>query len=60
MKLQLDSTRCQGYGLCQEQAADVLELDEWGYAAVVGDVTDADAARAAVEACPVQALRLLR
>ena len=40
MKLQLDSTRCQGYGLCQEQAADVLELDEWGYAAVVGDVTD--------------------
>ena len=59
MKLQLDSTRCQGYGLCQEQAADVLELDEWGYAAVVGDVTDEPAARAAVEACPVQALRLI-
>lgn len=60
MKLVLDSTVCQGYGLCQEQAADLLELDEWGYAAVVGDVTDERAARAAVEACPVQALRLLR
>jgi ferredoxin len=59
MKLQLDSTKCQGYGLCQEEAADMLEIDEWGYAAVIGDVTDEAAARAAADACPVQALRLL-
>ena len=39
--------------------ADAAELDEWGYAVVVGDVTDERAALAAVEACPVQALRLL-
>ena len=37
MKLLLDSTRCQGYGLCQEAAADLIDLDEWGYAAVVAE-----------------------
>lgn len=60
MKLLLDATRCQGYGLCQEHLADVIELDEWGYASVVGEVTDSHAALAAAEACPAQALRLVR
>ncbi|MBT2392129.1 ferredoxin [Streptomyces sp. ISL-1] len=61
MKLFLDSTRCQGYGLCQEHAPDLLELDEWGYASVVAvDVPpeEEDAARACVESCPNSALRL--
>ncbi|MFJ8671948.1 ferredoxin [Streptomyces sp. NPDC093589] len=63
MKLLLDSTRCQGYGLCQEPAPDLIDLDEWGYAAVVADPapgTAQDAARAAAEACPNSALRLER
>lgn len=64
MKLLLDSTRCQGYGLCQEPAPDLINLDEWGYASVV--VADPapgeaeDAARAAAAACPNSALRLGR
>lgn len=58
MKLHVDATKCQGYGLCHEQAPNDVELDEWGYAAVTGDVTDERAARAATEACPVAALRL--
>ncbi|MEU6083200.1 ferredoxin [Streptomyces sp. NPDC047108] len=61
MKLLLDSTRCQGYGLCQEPVPDLIELDEFGYANIVSrDVPpgDEDAARAAVEACPNSALRL--
>ncbi|WP_405804873.1 ferredoxin [Streptomyces sp. NBC_00210] len=61
MKLFLDSTRCQGYGLCQEHAPGLVELDEWGYATVVAvPVPDGgeDSARACAEACPNSALRL--
>ncbi|WP_460339263.1 ferredoxin [Actinoallomurus acanthiterrae] len=61
MKLHLDPTRCQGYGLCNEKAPGLVELDEWGYASVadpaVPDGAEADA-RAAAEVCPAQALRL--
>jgi ferredoxin len=61
MKLMLDPTRCQGYGLCQEVAAALIDLDEFGYAAVRSqDVQPADlpAARDAVARCPNAALRL--
>ncbi|MEU0368971.1 ferredoxin [Streptomyces sp. NPDC006283] len=61
MKLLLDSTRCQGYGLCQEHAPDRIELDEWGYASVVAaDVPPGEesAARACADSCPNSALRL--
>lgn len=63
MKLYLDSTRCQGYGLCQEKAPDLVELDEWGYAAVPEPAVPGGAAgdaRAAVDVCPAQALRLAK
>ncbi|MFG2751505.1 ferredoxin [Streptomyces xanthophaeus] len=63
MKLLLDSTRCQGYGLCQEHAPDLVELDEWGYAEVIAAVVPEGAegaarARACAEACPNSALRV--
>jgi len=63
MKLHVDATLCQGYGLCQEQAPTLLELDEWGYAALRTPQADlpADqrtAADAAVRICPAKALRL--
>ncbi|MEU6281653.1 ferredoxin [Streptomyces sp. NPDC047028] len=63
MKLLFDSTRCQGYGLCQEPAPELIDLDEWGYArlretTVSGD--DAEAAAAAVAACPNSALKLVK
>ncbi|MEV6836937.1 ferredoxin [Streptomyces sp. NPDC051133] len=63
MKLLLDSTRCQGYGLCQEPAPGLVDLDEWGYAQVrSADVPPgAEAgAEAAVAACPNSALRLVK
>ncbi|MER5573329.1 ferredoxin [Streptomyces massasporeus] len=63
MKLLLDSTRCHGYGLCQEPAPELIELDEWGYARLrPSDVPDGDedAAEAAVAACPNSALRLAK
>ncbi|WP_333779231.1 ferredoxin [Streptomyces sp. IBSBF 3136] len=63
MKLLLDSTRCQGYGLCQEPAPELIDLDEWGYARTrTGEVPhgDEEAAAAAVAACPNSALRLVK
>lgn len=63
MKLLLDSTRCQGYGLCQEPAPELIDLDEWGYAQVrSAEVPHADegAAEAAVAACPNSALRRVK
>ncbi|MFD5856871.1 ferredoxin [Streptomyces chartreusis] len=63
MKLLLDSTRCQGYGLCQEPAPELIDLDEWGYAQLrVTEVApgDREAAEAAVAACPNSALRLVK
>jgi ferredoxin len=61
MRLHVDTTACQAYGLCVEEAADLVELDRWGYAAVPGgDVPPGavEAARSAVAACPNRALRL--
>lgn len=61
MKLLLDSTRCQGYGLCQEHAPELVELDEWGYAQVIAlAVAPAaeSAARACADSCPNAALRV--
>ncbi|TLQ47665.1 ferredoxin [Streptomyces marianii] len=61
MKLFLDSTRCQGYGLCQEHAPGLIDLDEWGYASVLTTEVppgSEDAARACADSCPNTALRL--
>ncbi|MFF2205052.1 ferredoxin [Streptomyces sp. NPDC058145] len=63
MKLLLDSTRCQGYGLCQEPAPGLIDLDEWGYAQVRETEVPRggeEAATAAVDACPNAALRLVK
>jgi ferredoxin len=63
MKLAVDAAACQAYGLCETEAPDLVDLDDFGYSAVKGDgevpAGREDAARAAVEVCPVQALRLL-
>ncbi|MEU8824979.1 ferredoxin [Streptomyces sp. NPDC048636] len=63
MKLLLDSTRCQAYGLCQEPASALIELDEWGYARLIGTTvpegSEQEAAEA-VAACPNSALRLVK
>ncbi|MEU8589230.1 ferredoxin [Streptomyces sp. NPDC048664] len=62
MKLLVDSTLCQAYGLCQEPAPELIDTDEWGYAQVlVAEVPEGaeDKAREAVAACPQAALRLV-
>jgi ferredoxin len=61
MKLHVDPAACQAYGLCTEKAPGLIDLDEWGYAAITRADVPADAegdARAAVDICPNRALRL--
>jgi ferredoxin len=59
--LELDRPRCEGHGLCEEAAPQLMHLDEEGE--LVLDVTDIsdqdlDAAKTAVRVCPVAALKL--
>jgi len=62
MRFELDRLRCEGHGLCEEAAPDLLHLDDEGE--VVIDVPELgddalERARAAVRVCPVAALRLV-
>lgn len=60
-RLRVDWPVCQARGLCHELLPEIVELDEWGYPLIDGEVSDellADA-RAAVRACPRLALRLV-
>lgn len=59
--LMVDRIACDGYGSCAELVPELITLDEWGYPIIrPGPVppTLLDAARMAVDTCPVLALRL--
>ncbi|HWJ81197.1 MAG TPA: ferredoxin [Nocardioides sp.] len=62
MKIDVDYDRCEGHGLCTEQAPDLFSLDdeaELTYHAEGSEVSPAQhaRARAAIASCPVAALR---
>jgi ferredoxin len=62
MKLQADSSVCQGHALCATIDEDLFPLDEEGYSAL-GEPREVPAellekARLGVSACPERALRL--
>lgn len=60
MKIRLDRTVCDGFGICAKHAPGYFSLDDWGYASLIGDGTVADADRDAVMRalldCPVHAI----
>ncbi|MFD4599847.1 ferredoxin [Streptomyces sp. NPDC058464] len=63
MKISVDYDRCEGHGLCADQAPGVFVLDddaELTYRFEDLEVPDehVSAARAAVNVCPVAALRV--
>jgi ferredoxin len=63
VKIVLDRPRCEGHGLCEEEAPELLHLDDEGELVIdVEEVADgspaAAAASAAARVCPVAALRL--
>ena len=63
MKIVLDRPRCEGHGLCEEEAPELMHLDDEGDLVLDLDEVEegstyAAAARSAVRVCPVAALRL--
>ncbi len=60
-RLRVDWPSCRARGLCHEVLPELVDLDEWGYPVVTGEVTPAllADARAAVRMCPRLALRLV-
>lgn len=63
MRLTLDRPRCEGHGLCEEAAPQLMHLDDDGELVIdreelVDGSPDATAASAAVRVCPVAALGL--
>jgi ferredoxin len=52
--------QCQGHGLCAVLLPELIELDQWGFPVVRGQVTAelATRARSAVRGCPALALRI--
>ncbi|MCK6212291.1 ferredoxin [Georgenia sp. EYE_87] len=61
MKIILDRPRCEGHGLCEEAAPQLMHLDDDGE--LVLDVEevegpDVELAKAAARVCPVAALRI--
>lgn len=62
MRLEVDWIRCRGHGLCAELAPECIEMDDWGFPIITGDVTGEALkhARRACDACPSSALRLVK
>jgi ferredoxin len=60
MKIRLDRTVCDGFGICAKHAPGYFSLDDWGYASLIGDGTvaepDRDAVMRALLDCPVHAI----
>ena len=62
MRLTVDWTACDGHGLCAALLPELVDLDDWGFPVVAGDVPPSltSQARRAVLACPALALRMKR
>ncbi|MET8651596.1 MULTISPECIES: ferredoxin [Nocardia] len=60
MRIRLDRTMCDGFGICAKHAPEYFSLDDWGYAVLVGDgvipPSDRDAVMRALLDCPVHAI----
>lgn len=66
-RLHIDWTACDGRGLCTELLEEVLVEDDWGFPVARDGQAEPvvpppleDAARRAVDRCPMLALKLVR
>lgn len=62
MKIAADYDRCEGHGLCVEQAPDLFDLDDDGelihhYEGRDVPIASEAVGRSAIDSCPVAALR---
>jgi ferredoxin len=63
MRLSLDATRCEGFGYCENEASDLLHLDEAGDLVMDVEMLDEQQsvrAQAAARVCPVAALKVVQ
>lgn len=62
MRVNVDMGKCQAYGICASTAPGLFDLDDWGYAQLIGDgtveATNQPAAREAANGCPAEAISL--
>jgi ferredoxin len=62
VKAVIDHDRCTGHGRCYVTAPELFTDDDYGYGQVIGDgdvqPAQRDAAEAAVNACPEQAVTI--
>ena len=60
MRVRVDPSKCDAFGVCAEHLAEVFTLDEWGYASTEDDgevpAGKDDLARKAIKDCPTQAI----
>lgn len=60
MRIKLDRTLCDGFGICAKHAPEYFSLDDWGYACLEGNgevpEQDRDAVMRALLDCPVHAI----
>ncbi|MGB9249273.1 MAG: ferredoxin [Mycobacterium sp.] len=60
MRIRLDRTVCDGFGVCAKHAPGYFSLDDWGYASLEGDGEVPEGDRVAVIRalldCPVHAI----
>ncbi|MBV9090980.1 MAG: ferredoxin [Mycobacteriaceae bacterium] len=60
MRVKLDRTVCDGFGVCARRAPEYFSLDDWGYASLIGNGSvpdqDRDAVMRALMDCPVHAI----
>lgn len=62
MKVRVDPTKCQGYGVCIELAPHNFVRDDWGLVQAAKDDIESDdlpAVVSAVSQCPISAIRWL-
>ncbi|WP_024804385.1 ferredoxin [Nocardia sp. BMG51109] len=63
MRIRLDRTLCDGFGVCAKHAPKHFSLDDWGYASPAGDgevePADHDDVQRALLDCPVHAITVL-
>lgn len=62
LRLELNPIACTGHQLCADLLPELIEIDEWGFPMLAGNVPFhlEGHARRAVGACPTLALRLTR
>ena len=61
MRIKLDRTLCDGFGMCAEYAPETFSVDEWGYVSLHEGADNVsaeheDGVRRAILDCPVHAI----